>query len=90
MFILFFYLLHEKPCNLDVANNPLLLLLYEKNSDQRNNGGILCFENIGSPGLHTEQKTKTKTKTKLKIRQSIKVNVEIVSKLSCSKRYTCQ
>ena len=32
--------------------------MYEKNSDQRNNGGIFCLENIGSCGLHTEQKQK--------------------------------
>ena len=66
LFILFFYLLHEKPCNLDVANNPLLLLLYEKNSDQRNNDGILCLENIGSCGLRTDQKKKNKNKNKNK------------------------
>ena len=27
MYIVFFYLLHEEPCNVDVANKPLLLLL---------------------------------------------------------------
>ena len=56
---------------------------------------MLCLENIGSCGIHTEQKkTKNKNKKikkqKFQIRQSIKVDVEIVSELSCSKRYMCQ
>ena len=66
--------------------------VFEKMSDQRRNDEIPCVENIGSSGLHTVSnalQNGAKKKNRLEIRRSVKISVEIVSGLSCSKRYIC-
>ena len=67
--------------------------VFEKMSDQRKNDEIPCLENTGSCGLHTVSnalQNRAKKKKRLEIRRSVKINVEIVSGVSCPKRYLCQ
>ena len=68
-------------------------------SDKRKNDEIPCSEKLQAVGytqspmhFRMEQKKKKKKKKKnwLEIRQGVKINVENVSGLSCSKRYICQ
>ena len=62
-------------------------------SDKRKNDEIPCSEKLQAVGYTQSPmhfKMEQKKKNWLEIRQGVKINVESVSGLSCSKRYICQ